>query len=178
MDWVRNHLCPVLRRQLESEMNEEPRVFVDEDIDTGSAWPELLARKLHRSCCLLTVWTPQFFRSKWCLAEWKSMQLREQRLGLLTTENPKGLVYPVVFADGDFFPEEAKRIQSRLDLRDYAYPYLQFRESAKYLDFHDKVRQVAQELVRMLGRTPAWDSNWESFRPEPETPLAVSFKRL
>ena len=178
MDWLRNHLFPVLKRRLESEMAEEPRVFVDKDIDTGSDWPDFLAHALHRSCCLLTVWSPQFFRSKWCLAEWESMRKREEQLGLRTPENPKGLVYPVVFADGDSFPSEAKRIQAQLDLRDFAYPYPQFKEAAKYLDFHDKVGHVAQELVEMLGRTPQWDSEWESYRPEPEETSDVSFRRL
>lgn len=177
-EWLHNHLCPVLKNQLDNEMPEEPRIFVDESIDKGSEWTMVLERALHRSCCLLTVWTPQFFRSKWCLAEWETMRLREQRLGLRTADKPNGLVYPLVFADGNCFPQEAKRIQSRLDLHDYAYPYLQFKTTAKYLDFHDKVRQVARELVKMLAYAPAWDPEWESCKPEPNEPLSIPFRRL
>jgi len=177
-DWVRNHLYPVLMRQLESEMSEDPRVFVDETIDTGSVWSDALYRALHRSCCLLAVWTPQFFRSKWCIAEWQTMLRREERLKLGTRENPIGLVYPVVFADGESFPDEARRRQAKLDMRDYAYPYPQFKTTVKYLEFHDKVGVVARELVAMLNRTPTWDPAWESVRPEPAPPDVGSFKRL
>ena len=61
------------------------------------------------------------------MSAWKSMAKREERLGYRTPENPTGLVYPVVFFDGEHFSPEARRIQSR-DLRQWSSPYLSFRE--------------------------------------------------
>jgi len=38
------------------------------------------------------------------------MLARERALGLSTVQNPLGLVYPVVFADGVHFPQEARDV--------------------------------------------------------------------
>lgn len=177
-EWVLNHFLPRLANCLESTMSDVPRIFVDEEVETGSDWPQKLADALHRSCCLLTVWTPPYFRSKWCMAEWQTFLSRERNLGFKTSENPSGLVYPVVFSDGDYFPDEAKRTQSRRDLIDCTYPQPQFRNVSKYLEFHDKVGKIAHELDQWLVHVPPWDPNWQPVRPDPLPPYIPRFARL
>jgi TIR domain len=178
-EWVKNHFLPVLERRLEAEFDETPRIFLDEQIDTGADWPITLADALHRSYCLLAIWSPSYFRSRWCMAEWQTMRVREEQLGLRTSANPSGLVYPVVYSDGDTFPVEAKRIQHRKDLKDYAYPYPQFRNSEKYLEFHDQVARIAQELVNLFNDSiPPWNPDWSICTPDPEPEPVYLFKRL
>jgi len=177
-EWVRTHFHPVLRRRLESVLKEEPRIFIDEKLDVGSDWPHSLADALHKSSYMLAVWTPSYFRSKWCMAEWETILERERRSGLRAPGHTGGLVYPVVYSDGESFPEEAKRIQSRLDLHDYAYPYEQFKKTEKYLHFFDKVTDIANELKTRLDTVPQWDAEWPRLRPDPEGPAAPHFARL
>ena len=176
--WVHNHFLPVLKARLESVLSEAPAIFIDQDIEVGSAWPQKLADALHQSCCMVAVWTPSYFRSKWCVAEWKTILERERRAGLKAPGNTGGLVYPVVYSNGDSFPAEAKQTQSRFDLREFAYPYPQFSKSMKYLAFFDKMTVVADELKTRLATVPEWDTTWPTLRPSPELPAQPQFVRL
>ena len=176
-DWLHNHFLPVLSNRLEAVLDEDPQIFVDRDIPYGAEWPDALADALRHSCHLLAVWSPRYFRSSWCLAEWRTMLEREKALGLRPGGDP-GLVYPVVFSDGEHFPEEAKKMQYRTDLRDFAYPYPQFRTSEKYLNFHDRMVGIANDIKDRLARTPKWDGSWTEVRPEPEPLGRQRFQRL
>jgi len=177
-EWLQNHFVPVLRKCMATLMPDEPALFVDEEIDPGSDWPDTLANALHKSCCMVAIWTPRYFRSKWCIAEWKTMMHREKQLGLRTSDNPKGIVYPIIYADGTSFPDEAKRTQYRRDFKQFAYPYEVFKHSERYLHFHDQVSNMAEELVERMKTVPKWDSSWESVRPDTEPPFPPKFRRL
>lgn len=177
--WVHNHFSPVLTNCLGSLMDEEPRIFIDEQMDTGVDWPNEMANALCRSCYLVSIWSPQYFRSKWCLAEWKSMCAREEQLvanGF--AEDGRRLVYPIVYSDGKHFPEEAARTQAKMDFYGYTYPYEQFREAEKYLEFHDRVYEVAAELEQWLDNIPPWDPDWELIEPDEGLPIRMRFERL
>ena len=176
--WVHTHFLPVLTNRMDAVWNESPQIFIDQKIDVGSDWPEDLANALHHSCCMLAIWSPSFFRSKWCMAEWETMLAREQQTGLRSRGHTMGLVYPVVFSDGEYFPEAAKRTQSKFDLKDYTYPYPQFRNTPEYLKFHDKMTEVANGLVRLLQEVPPWNAAWTVVRPPPNTLDEPRFKRL
>jgi hypothetical protein len=177
-EWLENHFLPVLKKRLEAELNEDPRLFIDKQTEVGADWPETLADALNRSCCLIAIWSPHYFRSTWCLAEWETIKYREQEAGFRTNNNSCGLIYPVVFSDGEWFPEEAKRMQYRDDFRNFAYPYKQFRESQLYLEFHDRVAEVARQLVERLKQVPPWNLKWQSIRPSSTPPFIPTFQRL
>jgi hypothetical protein len=111
--WVQNHFFPLLEMWLCESFppGQDPKVYIDKKIETGAEWDEALRYALLRSRCLVSVWSPQYFGRKWCLAEWRSMRERERVLR--ERNNPKlKLVYPVKFNDGDSFPpEETGRAQ-------------------------------------------------------------------
>jgi TIR domain len=176
--WVHNHFFPVLKGRLEAILGEPPALFIDQDIEVGSAWPQKLADALHQSRCMVAVWTPSYFRSPWCVAEWETVLERERRVGLKMPGNCGGLVYPVVYSNGDSFPSEAKQTQSRFDFREYAYPYKQFTKTMKYLTFFDKVSELAEQLKRKLDTVPDWDATWPTLRPSPNLPMQPQFVRL
>jgi hypothetical protein len=54
---------------------------------------------------MIPVWSPGYFTSAWCVAELRTMLKREHILLLSTEENPGGLVFPIKFSDGKFFPD-------------------------------------------------------------------------
>ena len=155
MDWVKNHFYPLLEQWLPNGLpiEHETRIFVDwDEIETGSAWPAKLSQALKRSRCILPIWSPDYFRSAWCMAEWKTMMVREQLLGLRTEQRPEGLVFPVVFFDGEHFPEEARQVQYR-DLRKWNSPHPGFRETVHYVEFD-------RQMWSLTGRYNCWLMSW------------------
>lgn len=155
MEWVKNHFYPLLEQRLPDclPIDHEPSIFIDLEIETGAAWPAKLCQALKSSRCLVAVWSPEYFRSDWCLAEWQTMRERERRLGWRTEQKPQGLIYPVVFADGEHFPQEARDVQWK-DLRQWNYGAPAFRDTAGFLEFDREVQRVAGELSRIIQYAP------------------------
>jgi hypothetical protein len=173
--WVRNHLHPVLESCLEDELDRPPRVFLDTQMEVGSHWPEQLAQALSETRYLLAVWSPPYFTSPWCVAEWQSMRARESQLGIPRPGEARGLIYPVVYSDGDSFPAEARAVQSRFDLSEYGFPYEQFNRTDAYLEFHRKVKSIATDLATRFCWAPPWQPDWPVCRPNafPAPPAAL-----
>jgi hypothetical protein len=88
------------------------------------------------------------------------------------------LIYPVVYSDGDAFPDEARAVTSRLDLSQYGYPYEQFRKTEAYLDFHARVRSVAIDLSGRFESAPDWRPDWPILRPASMPPPRPRLPRL
>jgi hypothetical protein len=63
------------------------------------------------------------------MAEWMSFKQRETQLGMFTEADPRGLIYPIRYADGLFFHPDAKLTQYRRDFSELSYPDEAFRES-------------------------------------------------
>lgn len=156
--WVRNHFHPLLVDCLGDQLAWKPKVFFDLEVETGSHWPNMLEDALLHSKMLVAVWSPPYFRSAWCLAEWQTMLAREQIVA------PVGLVYPVVFSDKDNFPPAARARQAR-DLKAWSNPFPSFSESRDYDRFYHEMSDIAAELGQMLTRAPAWQANWPVHRP-------------
>lgn len=106
---------------------------------------------------MVAIWTPPYFRSDWCMAEWESMMKREAYLAEAGSPMVGGLVMPVVFSDGANFDPRAKETQSR-DFSKLNYQHECFKESQKYLDLDDAVRALAEEIEHRIANAPAWDA--------------------
>jgi hypothetical protein len=81
MPWLRK-VVDRLEHYLGMELGDrEPRIFFDTNcVELGDHWPQRLHAAILGSKCILPIWTPPYFRSRWCLAEWKSFAAREQLL--------------------------------------------------------------------------------------------------
>lgn len=170
-DWTHNHLEPRLRRCLADELPDEPSIFFDRDIDAGTPWPDHLVRALHRSRLLLAVWSPPYFTSRWCLAEWRTFLAREDAIRRsapeISADHPPSLVYPIRYSDGDRFPADAKNVQQETIFSGWNYPDPQFAQTEKYLGFHDAVVQLARRIAQRLDEAPRWQPDWPTATPEP-----------
>lgn len=105
------------------------------------------------------------------------MRRREEALGMRTKKHPAGLVYPVVFHDGEHFPKDAKNTQSK-SLREWNYPYPQFSETPEYLRFDKALQDVAKEIATMLGRAPKFKAGWPVVKPKVKTDTKMKLPRL
>lgn len=175
-EWVHNHFHPLLVSCLADELPEEPRVFIDLEAETGCRWPSLLEETLLRSRLLVAVWSPPYFHSSWCLAEWLSMEAREQVVRSKPGRTP-GLVYPVVYADSTHFPPAARERQAR-DMKAWSVPAAHYRESHDYHGLHREMRKLASEIAGILPRTPEWTPDWPVSRPQPLPLSPVDLPRV
>lgn len=169
--WVREYVHPELERWLPESVprGHQARVFLDDiNIKIGAEWPLVLQQALQTSRCLLAVLSRQYFSSKWCLAEWNTMLERERLLGLRTPEKPSSLIYPIIFSgEEEDFDETTKTIQQK-DLREFAFTYAAFKDSLMYGRFQNAMKEVCQDLSKMIIEAPPWDKSWPVIIPEEE----------
>lgn len=151
--WVSDFFFPVLAERLAGEMGSEPRIFIDRVLPSGTQWQSALRRALHHSRMLIPVFTPQYFRSKWCLAELQTMMSREEYLGLGTDRNPDCLVFPVLLNDGQHFASYTDRYQCA-DMRDYSYTAKAFKKSKHFMKFEALVQTLALQIAHRIPDAP------------------------
>ncbi|MFJ2233400.1 toll/interleukin-1 receptor domain-containing protein [Streptomyces sp. NPDC087859] len=164
-DWVKNHFQEELTKSLWDVLPNDPRVFVDYEIPVGTRWPEKLEDALLKSRCLVAIWSPPYFRSEWCMAEWTSMRKRQEVLGESNGQAPT-LIYPIRFADGDHFHPDAQATQHCRDLSKYGHDGEQFRNTPDYVAFQREMRTVAEEVASLIDCAPEWQADWPVDRPE------------
>jgi TIR domain len=171
-DWVRwtksNFLRP-LRSQL--NLGGQCRLFFDEQIEHGGAWPEALGSALGRSLLFIPILSPSYFQSSWCRLEMATAYQRHTQLGGLTSSGPK-FILPVTINDGDKFPADVQRLQQFRDFTAFANVDL-CPDSHRQMEFTQKIGEWVNDTVRpALDRAPAWD---QSFATSCETAFAESF---
>ena len=177
-EWVRNHLGEILERCLIDELGSDSRIFLDTEMDLGSIWPDELKRALNRSRLMLAVFSPPYFQSKWCLAEYETMAAREVHAGLDAHGGTPGLILPLVFADGASFPASAARRQS-WSVKAWGFPYPQFRNAPEYLTLHTEIRKLAEVIAKHRQAVPRWQADWPVLAaPEPGPPVRALLPEL
>jgi hypothetical protein len=177
--WVKEHFYRALEDGLANEMPRDPMIFVDWRQETGVVWPENLATALQESRVMVSVLSPPYFRSHWCMAEWSTMRRRQELLELGTRRHPRVLTYPVIFADGDHFPPEAHEI-THIDLRKWSYnlSYKTYSTSRAYPDFLREVRRFAVELAPCIDQVPEWQPDWPIMKVQPMPEVRADIPRL
>lgn len=150
----------------------EPRIFFDkESIDIGTIWPNELKDNLKVSKCLLCIWTPEYFRSKWCLSEWKSFEERER------ATNRNKLIHPVQFADGEHYPVEAQNRQT-LDVRKYNATMEAFWQTVKAVELEEKIQLLASNLAKAIKAVPDYSEGFPIVIIDDENPNPPTGDRL
>ncbi|VFM95329.1 MAG: TIR domain-containing protein [Candidatus Kentron sp. G] len=156
--WARKHVAGVLKTHLQPALG-EPKIFIDDQIQTGDSWPARLSYALARSRLLVPLLCPAYFMSDWCQLELFLMCERERLCGLRCISNPAVLILPFVFNDGDSFPAEVKAMQSKV-IHD-ATPFI-VRDTPKFLEFSETLRQECPRIQAALKKVPPFDPAWET----------------
>ncbi len=140
-------------------------IFFDRDtIDIGDKWPDTLRFGLRRSRCMVGIWSPEYFRSHWCVSEWRSFLAREEHI----SAERRGLIAPIKFHDGKWFPSEAQTTQT-LDLSGYAGTTEAFWKTMRAEELDQKLSLFAGSLARIVDRAPPFSPDWPVVE---EAPLA------
>jgi MinD-like ATPase involved in chromosome partitioning or flagellar assembly len=161
-DWLRQFI-QLLTGWVEQLTGSKLRVFLDvTEIRLEDVWSGRQSAALSRSKLLLALLTPQYFRSQWSLAEWRTFQQRSETTGAR-------LLLPVLVSGGQLVPEEFNRYQY-LDVREYVFTGNQFRKSRLYLEFEKKVKELAEAVSEMLTEAPPFDPAWPVATPGTAAP--------
>ncbi|HZI19738.1 MAG TPA: toll/interleukin-1 receptor domain-containing protein [Pyrinomonadaceae bacterium] len=168
-EWVVDPFLPLFKGYLTAALNRnpnplnrEPVIFIDrEGVRTGSTWPLRLRSALACSRCLVGVWSPNYFLSRWCKFECVVMLHRERKLGYRTVVKPDGLVIPVSVHDGESFPDYARAIQI-MDWGRYARVGEGFKRTEAYVEFQEKVSDFANDVAQAVKNAPPWDERWQT----------------
>ena len=150
--------------------------FFDEDsIEVGDDWPYEIRDALLSTKCLLPIWSPEYFQSNWCNAEWKSF-LEREKLVSGKRQKPCRLIAPIKFHDGCWFPKEAQRVQ-QLDLSRYAATTQAFWTSQRADELDQCLQKFAPNLARLVSEAPPYEKGWpidlgEATRPPTDVEMA------
>ena len=181
-DWVLKMLKENLVQRLDDELPMPVTCFIDEELEPGINWQDRIRDSLLRSKVALCIWSPKYFQSEWCMAEWKSMEQRQQVANLSDHPcNEFPLVYPVLYSNGNYFPADASETQySRLFLED---PDLTnhvdaFKESPKYADLTNRIRILAEQLALRIANAPPFEKGWPWIEPPPSPPPIIGRPRM
>ena len=159
---------------LSQELDRDAKIFFDiECVEVGDRWPDRLRTAIQASRCMVCIWSPMYFRSPWCVSEWKSFLERERRLGL----GPYGLIAPVRFHDGSHFPEEASQVQSA-DFSAYTSTIPAFWQSQRAVEFEDLLKGFSRAVAQVVIRTPPFQADWPVVEAEPLPDPPVDLRRL
>lgn len=177
MRWVQEHFYERLHEWLSEKMTREPNIFIDKQIETGAPWRDELRVALQTSRFLVPIWSPSYFRSSWCLAEWQTMLAREKQLGLGVDSTPKSLIYPILFASEELLPEKARATQHQ-DFSSWNINWEAFKSSNEYGCFVRAIQYVATDLGQLIPQAPKWQPNWPVCMPEPASAGVMGVPRL
>lgn len=170
--WVQNHFAPRLRARIE-DISPGLNIFWDTQMENGVNLSEDLQRRLRASRILLTVWSADYFRSGWCMSEWRSFAERQKMPGLFGDGQPVSLIFPIRYSDGDYYAAEAKATLVQYDFSELSYPDQVFSQSPKYLDFDNLVRTVAGAVLPRVLAAPVWQSTFPIEIAAPLTPPSL-----
>ncbi len=160
--WVDEIFYPLFIPYLEDALNEEVSIFRDmEEIEGGSAWPQRLKNALAHSKCMVSVLSPSYFRSEWCMKEFVVMHHRQRQLGYLTVEKPNGLIIPLNLFDGEYFPDYANELQM-LDCRNFNGVGEGMKRTQLYIDFQGVLQEWVCDVAKTVNNAPDWDAVWLS----------------
>ena len=165
---VKNKLEFWLRLELQRE---DVRIFFDtEVIGPGKKWRKEIVSALKQSRCIICVWSPLYFQSKWCYSEWMTFVRREEMAN-------RGLVMPASFHDGESFPPAAKETQF-LDFSPFANTMPKYWETDDAVQFQPLLQQFAHALADMIRNAPPFDEGFPVVElPDNEIPPEKMIER-
>jgi Mrp family chromosome partitioning ATPase len=141
--WL-NEFIPFFSGFLASLLPAPPRIFYD--TATVSAGEELLQQTmaaLESARALLVILSPAYFQSSTCLGELERFLARGR----------EAFVIPLLLQKTEL-PESVRNLRY-FDFSDLFFVGIGFTQSALYIDFQKRVRQLAQEVADQLAKIPS-----------------------
>lgn len=159
--WVRE-VKARLAPHLTDDSGRGLQVYFDEsDDESQEHWQADASAALRLSRCMVGIWSPPYFRSRWCMSEWETFRARERRY----TSAQCRLVAPIQFHDGVHFPPEAHAV-GMLDARPYASLSSAFWKTESAIEFERRLAKFAKEVAILAKNAPSFDPDWPVVGPD------------
>ncbi len=161
-NWVIKYFYPLFSELLKEELAEDGIKADDPYLDQkhnsySTVFPEELKKKVACSHCLIPIWSPRYFYSKWCMSELAVMLNRQRKLASIRkNKEKKHLILPVTAKHGDNIPEFPDIIRS-FDCARYAGRYP---DTSKYHEFEQEMRKFAKDVALAVSNAPSWKDEW------------------
>ena len=178
-EWVCDVIEPVLRKQLTDVLGVPSRLYLDVKSEKpGNKWPKNMADAHCTSRVIIPVLCAAYFRSGWCLAEWRTATRREQLIRSRRRPDPK-VVIPVWYNDRK--PENLAHLQKGLRDEILASSYQDFRPFNRLVkanvatdsnmqaafDFRDAVDKLCDVIREASTAAPRCSPRWPRLPEEP-----------
>jgi MinD-like ATPase involved in chromosome partitioning or flagellar assembly len=147
-EWVLE-FTDALKEELALLRAEPPKTFIDvQEIRAGEVWADKLSDALIRSKTMVAFITPRYLQSRFAVREFMLFKERARAT--------KTLVLVPVVLRGEVFPDYVNEIRW-LDLRKEA---LLQRTTSRRTALHYQIRQMADDLSKMIDAAPKFDPKW------------------
>jgi hypothetical protein len=156
--WINDHFEPLLSLRVEFELQRKPVIYIDKQMESGSAWPAALGAALGQSRMLIALWTGNYLQSVWCAEELSQMLGREKEAKLRTAAKPNGLIVPAFIHDGDSFPADLAYIQP-FQIQSSFNPRMA-RNSQRAEELDAALAAQAPAIAHSIRSAPAWRRAW------------------
>jgi hypothetical protein len=153
-DWhkrVKDKLIHHLKFELNSE--EVVAFFDTEEIKSGERWRKKIQLALQSSKCIVCIWSPRYFNSKWCVSEWLTFERRSETCGV-------DLICPARYHDGQHYPGTARDRQSP-DFSGYTSTLPRFWDTERAVEFErNYLMPFARDLAGIITAAPQFNPNF------------------
>jgi TIR domain len=140
-------------------------------IPLGVTWEEALDSAIRKSRCMVGLWNPTYFQSRYCNREWRSFQSRAVATGQRT-------VFGASCYDGEYFPAQAQQLQTT-EVKKF---FLSFgrglREAQNYVEFRNAVELLARNTADAACNAPAFQDWPVVDEPQQAPPAPIGLPRL
>jgi hypothetical protein len=156
--WINEHFLPLLRLRVGMELERAPTIFIDDQIESGTSWPQSLGIALGSSRTLISLWTGNYLSSVWCAEELSHMILRERAEKLRSSTRPYGVIIPAFIHDGERFPPELSYMQ-RFEIQK-CFNVRMARNSPRAEELDASLVAHAPSIAACIRNAPAWRASW------------------
>ncbi len=161
--WLNEIFLPYFSDYLNNALPYEPKIFVDKSgLTPGVDFSNELFRNLLYSKCLVSIWSPPYFRrSDWCLKEFLTMKYREQYMNLSADTIPQTLIWPVLYREITPMPDLVSKI-TYLDYSDFNVVGEAFFRTEKFLAFQEKLQSDINTISNIIVNVPPLSAEWDT----------------
>jgi TIR domain len=156
--WITEHFVPLLTLRVGMDLGRQPLIFVDEQIESGTSWPQSLGLALGGSRTLIALWTGNYLSSVWCTEELSHMVAREKEEKLRTAARPYGVIIPAFIHDGERFPPDLHYMQ-HFEIQK-CFNVRMARNSARAEELDATLVAQAPAIAACIDNAPVWRRSW------------------
>jgi hypothetical protein len=161
--WMNEIFLPFFEDYLNNLLPNPPVIFIDKKgLTPGVDFENELFRNLIYSKCLVSIWSPPYFRrSEWCIKEFLSMRYQQE----VNIKNgftlPQTLLWPVLYRKVEPLPDAVSKL-TYLDYSEFNVVGEAFFKNEMSLRFQQKLQEDITSISEIILNAPPLDPALET----------------